>query len=817
MNCCFCSSGQANAKADAVLKGARLILTTSQNVTSMVPIPGIGPITTILIALIDKLTEMRSNQQGFEAVSREISQLVNTVDRAGERVMSEVTGMPTSDPRRLALVDGLQGSSKLQDRVNRLYTTLAEQKTRADKLYQGTCWLRWFYSTRDAAILTEIRQGIANAREYFKLECQVAIEASIEDVLETLGRIEVTVNAIKVDVTKENAINAVDRDERILEALPHADASYRAAVNAMKNSFIQGTRAELFDAMDEWIEGRNRASAGKAICILTGGAGTGKSTIASEFARRCDDAGDYGASFFFVRGVADLDSTRLVFPTIAYQLAHSQAAVRPHIVTAAREHLKRGKNQQMKYEAPNLLHRPVHDLDPRHPRMFLVVDAVDECSEEARTLVPEMLDLLLASVREARFPLRIFLTTRPNSLVEDKLRNSQWSQLVHKISLHDLSPESVERDIAIFVRDKISKLPAGEALLRDQPEVAHRLAHRAGGLFIYAKTAMDFLHDYPDFVEDRLDDLLSDGSSQFSAALQPLDDLYLTVLEIAFPSKDLSQSPRLRRPVEATLGSLAVLRNPLSPRVLESLIGVARKDICSVLNRLRSVVLYDNEKPDEQFRPMHATFPQFLVDPNRCMSPSYRVDTKRQHARLAKGCFQALLTLEQNVCQLPDPAVNKAAIPDLTRRLERHVPEHVRYACVHWTMHLGEACELATRHVGNECYCKDMLEALTLFVRTKLRNWIETMGYMGRLDMVVKGLDIARDYLTFSPQFEDLDTLLADSRQLVADHYWEIEECPHEVHQASSMPGGFLPTLNLGRSSRRLTKNEKRIELKLDY
>ena len=39
--------------------------------------------------------------------------------------------------------------------------------------------------------------------------------------------------------------------------------------------------------------------------------------------------------------------------------------------------------------------------------------------------------------------------------------------------------------------------------------------------------------------------MLSEGSSEFAAALQPLDDLYLTVLEIAFPSKDLSQVPRL--------------------------------------------------------------------------------------------------------------------------------------------------------------------------------------------------------------------------------------------------------------------------------
>ena len=42
-------------------------------------------------------------------------------------------------------------------------------------------------------------------------------------------------------------------------------------------------------------------------------------------------------------------------------------------------------------------------------------------------------------------------------------------------------------------------------------------------------------YNYPAFVEDGLDELLSEGSSEFAAALQPLNDLYLTILEIAFP------------------------------------------------------------------------------------------------------------------------------------------------------------------------------------------------------------------------------------------------------------------------------------------
>ena len=63
--------------------------------------------------------------------------------------------------------------------------------------------------------------------------------------------------------------------------------------------------------------------------------------------------------------------------------------------------------------------------------MFLVINALYECSEETRGLVPEMLELLIAGVHQARFPLRIFFTSRPDSVIENTLQRSQWAPLVH--------------------------------------------------------------------------------------------------------------------------------------------------------------------------------------------------------------------------------------------------------------------------------------------------------------------------------------------------------------------------------------------------
>ena len=48
---------------------------------------------------------------------------------------------------------------------------------KADELYHGPWWLRWFYSSRDEKTLEEIRKGVADCREYFKVNSNFALHA----------------------------------------------------------------------------------------------------------------------------------------------------------------------------------------------------------------------------------------------------------------------------------------------------------------------------------------------------------------------------------------------------------------------------------------------------------------------------------------------------------------------------------------------------------------------------------------------------------------------------------------------------------------
>lgn len=66
-------------------------------------------------------------------MSREVERLVCTIDRAMLKVKHDVEEIPSDDPRRHAVVEGIRGSSKLGSRVQRLFKYVFLCSKRGDK------------------------------------------------------------------------------------------------------------------------------------------------------------------------------------------------------------------------------------------------------------------------------------------------------------------------------------------------------------------------------------------------------------------------------------------------------------------------------------------------------------------------------------------------------------------------------------------------------------------------------------------------------------------------------------------------------------
>ncbi|KAM5544470.1 hypothetical protein V8D89_002130 [Ganoderma adspersum] len=648
MKCCF-SSHDHDEVISGVLSASKKALELGKSALEFFSVPGLAPAADVLIALIDRVEEVRTTQDGLEELSGEVSLLVQAVKKMNRETEE---GMKKDS----ALGDRLRSSPELPDRFIEFRDKINGLKTQADELYKGPFFLRCFYSSRDTETLKKLQRGVTSALNYFNL----------------LGKLEA------------------------------------------------------------WAEGHTLADTdlpSKPICILTGGVGTRKSTIASEFAKRLDSdtqpRNAYGASFFFDCQVEDLSSTKFFF--------------RQPTVMAAR-----------------------NEVSSRHPGIVLVVDAVDECKDEdPPQLVPRLLDILVECVRKAPFPLRVFITSRPDHHSRQHIL-SKHSADVHRISLDDLSLQSVTDDISTFLRNRFSQTAPGKRVLEGQPQLIEGLASLADRNFLVARIAMETLESNPRHFEVRLQQLLADPSVREGSLTQPttpshqavprdpLDGLYLSILETAFPSGSAKYEEQLRVRLQTVLGCIALLGSDhLSLRAIEAFTSVSPNDSLAVLTKLRSVVLSDGDK--------------FLVDPTRCTNSLYLVDKPREHARIAQGCLNAVMSLA------PNSSVGVAGTEGRADRVKEHVSPHVRYACLHWASHLGEAKKTA-----------GLTTALDKFATPQtMRKWVETVGHLGRLDVAEAALDSASKWEEpNNPTRGRLDK----ARQLVADHYEEIEKSPGAVY-----------------------------------
>ena len=480
---------------------------------------------------------------------------------------------------------------------------------------------------------------------------------------------------------------------------------------------MEGTREELFEELDLWSAGQFPQDTPKRFYFLSGGAGLGKSAIAHQLCSLETSEStrfSLGASFFFVRG--SLESARSFFPSIAHQLAMSQPWLCPYIVSAAREYIKHGDNQQMKYSFDELLRKPLiaafqaHSASPPSLPIILVIDGLDECGD--RALVPELLRDLLELVRSSDLSwLRILVAARPEPHIMAVLTASSTDYLVHHRSLND-TVDKWSRDVRRYLEETVPKIePYGE-YLKQHPDDLETLVRRAGGVFIYARVAVSFLEvnrGWPAHQQFR--SLLH---STTGAGLSPLDQLYLQVLELAFPLEDFKHPDFADRRGALTLFlQLLTLRvDPLSYQPMVLLSGWLDEALgLAIADRLRSVLFVNGGK----IMPIHATFTEFLTDEERCINPLYYVNENKGHADIASAFFKLLPQAVDNCINEISQAMNGQDKLKDSDRLDA-LQQSMSYIQFCWSQHLAEAE-----------YTGELLAQLQVFILSPIPLWLQLL------------------------------------------------------------------------------------------
>jgi hypothetical protein len=303
------------------------------------------------------------------------------------------------------------------------------------------------------------------------------------------------------------------------------------------------------------------------------------------------------------------------------------------------------------------------------------------------------------------------------------------------LALHDVSRGTVDRDISIFFRDEFKKIRDDFTKLPvDWPgeQKISLLVRRADGLFIYAATVCRFIKDNDQWPpQDLLDLFVPDEGPTHSpernydvtceSPTGELDGMYIQILQHQFRKVKIPQNKKtLSESFKQVIGSLAVLREPLSAAALSNLLAVDQKVVDVRLRHLHSVFIV----PENEYCPirlLHASFRDFLFDKQRCYDESFWVHEEKAHAAIVDSCLRLMSEkLKQDICDLRKPGAPATMVK--SDEIERYLSTELQYACRFWVEHLLRS--------KLQLYDDDQIH---FFLQQHLLHWFEALSLMRKL------------------------------------------------------------------------------------
>ncbi|KAJ0418871.1 quinon protein alcohol dehydrogenase-like superfamily [Aspergillus carlsbadensis] len=539
----------------------------------------------------------------------------------------------------------------------------------------------------------------------------------------------------------------------------------------------EGTRKVVLDEIDEWLNGRH----GESVFWISGWAGIGKSTIARTVAKYGTKDGRVAASFFFSRkkGGDNTKATHLV-TSIARQLAYASSVLKARISKV----LQRDPDITRKYlqhQWQQLVLGPISERSDLGAActVVVIVDALDECCDkkDIDTIVqmisgphPENLRLLVASK-----------PTIFRQFQELKTSNSRYRYRV----LHTLDEKIVYEDILCYLRDCL-----GYRNVRISEEELQQLARMAGGLFIWAETALKFITSSKPLEKYRLARILG-AERQTTRPEKTLDKIYLLVLNDSI-SPDLNGDETVLQSdaTRCLLGYVAALYSELSPKSLYALAiddvftkKFQRLNAHETLVSLNAILDVPGEPNEDRatIRVHHLSFGDFLFNPSRCTDPRFLASETEAHNTLLRGCLRILGRFRDGYVP-PDMA--GIGLDEMEAFVGNLLTPAVRYACLYWVKHLQSSghgvCDNGTVH--------QLLQAHAL-------HWIEAMAWMDRLPEAIEAMDCLRSKAVGHTS-DNLLRFVTDLKQITENHRSVLREAPLQIYSSALI---FAPEDNLVR------------------
>ncbi|KAJ3043483.1 hypothetical protein HDV00_004872 [Rhizophlyctis rosea] len=354
-----------------------------------------------------------------------------------------------------------------------------------------------------------------------------------------------------------------------------------------------------------------------------------------------------------------------------------------------------------------LLREPLEQLRGIIDKFVLVFEALDECSGPDRAEILYIVSDVFHQLPECA---KLFVTSRPDPDIVAAFQN---------IKCETILPTSEENlaDINEYARLRLKRTNSSVAQLDNMLlTFGNKLTNASGGLFVWAKLALDMV-DKANTIEEALTTLEKVPVNS--------GDLYKRVFDAALKHHKGVSLPLVMR-------TIVTLLEPLSPEGLAELMGVGLQDIQNALSTLGAVLVIDMAK----VRLLHKSVADYVLNSPNSEFYVHRPISDRQ---LAVWCLERLLSspaLRPNVCQL-DPQLPNAE-QDLDRRIQENVPESIQYACRYWMVHLltDQSIDSGASEKQSPDYTLSSL--VTELYSHMLFYWLEIVALLDSLNTVVR-------------------------------------------------------------------------------
>jgi hypothetical protein len=497
---------------------------------------------------------------------------------------------------------------------------------------------------------------------------------------------------------------ATPEEEEILKSIKPKDLDN----DCPHKPCLQGTRQDILAHINEWIADLDAPN----VLWIKGYPGVGKSAIASTFASTLQQSGRLGSIFFFQRAKAASMTTRTLWRKVAVDLARRYPPTRRVLVDKIRTDEIDLSLLSIRVLFDILIREPLAASEhiPNNKLPVIVVDALDECGGLKGTYSEDRMTFIQTLKLWPGIPkkFKLIVTSRDESDIGDA-----FLQIDHR-SLEIFAGQRVtstsSNDIRRFLQDRFSSISARWQSLPVEwpaPGIIDDLATKAEGLFIWAKTVIEFIGEGNP--KNKLNQILK------GHATNGIKGLYSHILDTSFSDPDEVTIRAFR----SIVGTIILAKTPLSASSVRQLLSIDKTMFEHICKGLRSVL---DSKGFLKFN--HQSFVDFLLD-DTVSDSKFLIKTEDGNQELALSCLRTMKEeLRFNICELESSHVRNYDIPDLDIRIQAFIPQHLFYSCYYWMDHLAK-----TRSD------EKILEILRVFIYDLFLYWLEVLSVSESIDL----------------------------------------------------------------------------------